>query len=267
MSSDSKPDLDALYRLPLAQFVSARDALAAELRKSGRREDAAHVKSQARPSPPAWAVNQVHHAHPELLQALREAGELLKDAQRRGDAADFADATRARNGALAACEGAARDALTSGGHATAHATLRAVTRTLEAIAAAGDAGVEPAVGRLVRELAPPGFDALGDGFEAAIAPRPEVARPVEPTVSERREQALALAERARRELAECEPERAAALLELAQAEQAAVEARRASDRAEADLRTARSRVAQVEKRFVAASERASDAERLVALLE
>ena len=48
-------EIDALYRLPLAEFVAARNALA---RRAGDR--AAAVKGLARPATAAWAVNQLY---------------------------------------------------------------------------------------------------------------------------------------------------------------------------------------------------------------
>ncbi|HEX8105745.1 MAG TPA: hypothetical protein VF533_24225, partial [Solirubrobacteraceae bacterium] len=52
-------EVDALFALPLEEFVPARDALAKALRAEKRREDAKAVAALRRPSLGAWAVNQV----------------------------------------------------------------------------------------------------------------------------------------------------------------------------------------------------------------
>ena len=64
-----------LYRLPLAEFVPARDQLARQLRAAGDREAARQVASLRRPSISAWAANQLAQAAPlsESLQAPKGA--------------------------------------------------------------------------------------------------------------------------------------------------------------------------------------------------
>ena len=76
--------IDELFKLPLDEFTSARDAIAAELRKAGDGEGAARVKKLKKPSLSAWAVNQVAHAEPakmEKLFALRDQLEDVSDAR------------------------------------------------------------------------------------------------------------------------------------------------------------------------------------------
>ena len=43
-------EIDALFRLPLAEFTSARNALASRLKKDGRANDAERVKLLTNPS-------------------------------------------------------------------------------------------------------------------------------------------------------------------------------------------------------------------------
>jgi hypothetical protein len=62
---DLEPEIDALFQRPLAEFTSARNALAARLRKEGRAGDAERVKALAKPPAPAWAVNQLFWASPK----------------------------------------------------------------------------------------------------------------------------------------------------------------------------------------------------------
>lgn len=65
--------IDRLYAGPLTEFISARDALAKELRAAGDREAASAVKSLRKPSRAAWALNRVAHQEPDSLTALDAA--------------------------------------------------------------------------------------------------------------------------------------------------------------------------------------------------
>src|SRR6185369_10586755 len=56
MKSKLEDDIDALFRLPLAEFTGERNTLSARLKKEGRRNDADRVKLLAKPSVSAWAV-------------------------------------------------------------------------------------------------------------------------------------------------------------------------------------------------------------------
>jgi hypothetical protein len=81
-TSPGLPDLDAeaegLYRLPIASFIEARDALAARRRAAGDRDGAARVRALRKPSASAWAVNQLHWweraALGQFLAAARAGG-------------------------------------------------------------------------------------------------------------------------------------------------------------------------------------------------
>jgi hypothetical protein len=59
-----------LYRAPLDEFVSRRDALAKELRAAGDREGAAAIKALKKPSRAAWALNLAVLERPETMEAL-----------------------------------------------------------------------------------------------------------------------------------------------------------------------------------------------------
>jgi hypothetical protein len=53
-------DVDALFKLPLDEFTSARNALAAQLKKVGKQAEAIEVKALVKPSVSAWVVNQLY---------------------------------------------------------------------------------------------------------------------------------------------------------------------------------------------------------------
>jgi hypothetical protein len=84
MSADAdNPDgaLVALYRLPLAEFVAARDQLARRLRTAGDRDAARRVAGLRRPSISAWAANQLAQVAPSAMAELLDAGAALTQAQ------------------------------------------------------------------------------------------------------------------------------------------------------------------------------------------
>ena len=63
-----------LYGLPLERFTEERNALVKELRKEGRREEAAEVSNLRKPSVAAWAVNQLLRTQRRDVAKLFEAG-------------------------------------------------------------------------------------------------------------------------------------------------------------------------------------------------
>ena len=76
-------EADALYALPLEQFVPERTLLAKALRAEGDKEGAAEVAKLPKPSVAAWAVNQVVRTQPTLAAELWDAGDEVLQAQAR----------------------------------------------------------------------------------------------------------------------------------------------------------------------------------------
>src|ERR1700730_6084897 len=103
MKGKLEDDVDALFRLPLAEFTTARNTLAARLKKSGRGDDAVLVKALAKPSISAWAVNQVYWNHREAFDRLIASGEHFHKARSSrpgGKLAGMREALDARHEAL-----------------------------------------------------------------------------------------------------------------------------------------------------------------------
>jgi hypothetical protein len=71
-----------LYGLPLDEFTRARDELARELRRAGKKEAADEVKALRKPPVSAWTVNQLARRHPQEMKALVKVGDELRKAQR-----------------------------------------------------------------------------------------------------------------------------------------------------------------------------------------
>ena len=174
---------DALYGLPLEEFVSERDALAKRLRADGDGEAAARVKALRRPSIAAWAVNQAVRTQVKAARELEAAGAALRKAQAallegKGNPADLRTAAERERAAVDRLVDAARGLLSGSGRPMTDAVLHDVTETLHA--AAGDDETREAVlaGRLDRERRPAG---LG-GELAAFAAIPDTpTRPAKAT--------------------------------------------------------------------------------------
>src|SRR4030095_13961536 len=71
--SELETAIPAVYRGPLDEFVSRRDALAKQLRAAKRREDADRVKALRKPSRTAWVLDSIVHEDPLVLEQLASA--------------------------------------------------------------------------------------------------------------------------------------------------------------------------------------------------
>ena len=163
-------EADALYEVRPEEFVEARTALAKELRRAGRRDDAAAVAKLRRPSVAAWALNQVARQAPDVVEAAVAAGAALRAATDRavaGDAGELRSATAAERVAANAVVKAAAVHLGARSEALAPALLA----TIRVAALDGKVADQLQRGVLVTEQAQPGF---GFGVElegTAPAPR------------------------------------------------------------------------------------------------
>ena len=163
-------DIDALFRLPLAEFTSARNELAARLKKEGRPNDADRVKLLAKPSISAWAVNQLYWDHRDAFNQLMATGKRLRPAQKlrlAGKVAGMRDSLDARREALVNLSELASEVLREAGSNPSLDTLRRVTTTLEAMSASALQPDGPTPGRLTHDLDPPSFDSLASLMSGA----------------------------------------------------------------------------------------------------
>jgi hypothetical protein len=241
--SNLDAEIDDLFRQALGEFTAARNALAKRLAKDGRAMDAQRVKALAKPTAPAWAVNQLYWQDPKAIARLLAAGDRVRKAQTgqlaKADLRDLLDQKKLLMNALtekaAAILGAA-------GHAASPDAMRRVSDTLESLAVWGDTDGVPRAGRLTADLDPPGFDALAALMGGTKARPANVLLFRSGKPAEDRAAARALA----RETAQA-------------AEKALREARRQAERAEAALEKAGARVAAVEKQRQELEERYAEA--------
>ncbi len=170
--AEAEESVDELYGLDPNDFVAARNDLVKRLKKAGDKALAAEVAKLKRPTPAAWAVNQLARRHRDDLEELVRLGEALRDAQDRAlagdDPGDMRQAGRARRDAVARlAERADRLLVERGGAPGAHAGD--VTATLEAASLDAEAGAAVLAGRLATELEPPSGFGL---FDLTVAPAP-----------------------------------------------------------------------------------------------
>lgn len=164
-ADELEADIDVLFGLPLAEFTGARNAMAAQLKKSGRGDEAARVKALAKPPISAWAVNQLYWNHREAFDELIASGEQFHKAQTSGKVANMRAALDARRDALTQLTARASSSLRDAGQNPSPDTILRITTTLEALSVHASASRSdgPRPGRLTRDVDPPGFESLG-GF-------------------------------------------------------------------------------------------------------
>jgi hypothetical protein len=207
MAPDASDGMDAvteeLYALEPGDFVTARNELVKRLKKAGDKQLAAEVGKLRRPTPAAWAVNQLARLHRAELEDLVTKGEELRAAQDGAlggaQSGDLRQAGRARRDAVARLVELAEGILGERGAAYSGE----VAATLEAASLDAEAAEAVLGGRLSAELQPPsGFGA----FDMTVAERPAapkaVKAPKEDTAPEpdrrRLEEAREAADEARR---------------------------------------------------------------------
>lgn len=180
--------VDRLFELSPEEFTGARDRLARSLRASGDRDAAAGVKQLRRPTVAAWALNQLARRHGDEVADLIEAGEALRQAQRRAlsgvGAAPMRDAQQRRRTIVARLAERAATVLREQGVAPdAHAA--AIRGALEAASVDDAAAAALLAARLSHPPEPvTGFDTVegltlvGDPADpGTTAPGPDVADP------------------------------------------------------------------------------------------
>lgn len=164
-------DVDVLFTLPLAEFIGARNALAAQLKKSGRGDEGNRVKTLVKPSISAWAVNQLYWRHRETFDQLMSTGQRFRKAQTAGKVADIHEALDARREALSHLSHLATNLLRDAGHNPSPETERRITATLEALSVYASLPGGPPSGRLTQDVDPPGFDSLASLMSGAGMPK------------------------------------------------------------------------------------------------
>jgi len=172
MKNKFNDDLDALFQLPLAEFIGARKTLANRLKKEGRPDEAERVKLLAKPSVSAWTVNQLYWQQRDAFDRLIATGQRFRKAQATGKVAEMRDALSARRESLLELSDVATTLLRDAGNNPSLETIRRITTTLEALSALSSPGDGPTPGRLSQDVDPPGFESFAS-FVPSPTTKPE----------------------------------------------------------------------------------------------
>ena len=263
-------DIDALFKLPLTEFVGARKALAARLKQNGFVSEAEGAKALAKPSISAWTVNQLYWRQREAFDELIATGQRFRKAQATGKMVNMREALDARREALSDLSDLATEALRDAGHNPSLDTLRRIGTTLEALSAATSLSDRPTPGRLTHDIDPPGFDSLGS-FTPSAGITKRAAEPLHlspskkaVTPSKNAQGSTAAAEASRREARQARINAAKASLQharksLTTARAAVKSLEGAQKKAEAVAKEAAKHKREAEERFKKASAASVDA--------
>src|SRR2546423_6881633 len=164
-------DVDVLFTLPLSEFIGARNALAARLKKAGHGDLANQVKALAKPSISAWAVNQLYWQHRQAFDQLTSTGQRFRKAQTARKVADIHETLDARRAALAHLSELTTTLLRGAGHNPSPETLHRIATTLEALSVYASLPGGPRSGRLTQDVDPPGFDSLASLMSGVGMPK------------------------------------------------------------------------------------------------
>jgi hypothetical protein len=164
MADDADP-AEPLYLVAPADFVAARNALAGELKKAGKKAEAAAVKALTKPSVPAFAVNQVARKHPAAVAGFLASSDEIARAQSGGVGNEIARkayqaALALQREALERLRGLAAEALTAAGLEPGRSVLERVESNLRFAVVAEELRQRLQAGRLVVDLEAPDFSAL-----------------------------------------------------------------------------------------------------------
>jgi hypothetical protein len=255
--------------------VETRNALAARALRAGNKEAAARVRALAKPTAPAWALNQLFWKAPDTLAAVLRAGEAVRSAQTAGGPRELAEAMRGRRETVLSALRHAEAVLAESAQGASEATRRRVEASLEALAGHPPDRLPAPLGRLSAEVAPAGFEALaGESVRmpasaaAEAAPAAWAREPEDEAARAARQEAAA--ELARRRRAVMVAREAAAQAErraegaLAEREEAQRRLARAVERVQEtsrELERARAALAQAEEGVALAEGRAETAPR------
>jgi hypothetical protein len=237
-------ELEALmvtvYRGPLDEFVSRRDALAKQLRGAKRREDADRVKLLRKPSRMAWVLDNLVVEDSASIEQLVAA---IGEAQRASDLRAALEIVRAAVRAVSAA--GARVAIRAGQPIEANAIAAAVN----AVIGDGSAFAEWRAGRLVDVPEAGGLDMLS----AIQVSAPAAKTSSSPQPSREPEKSAARAESATRDAEVAKAARAERFrAELLRAETSLAEMRKHSEHALEMVRGARESLDAAERELVKA---------------
>lgn len=282
---------ERLFRVPLAEFVAERRALAAELKQRGDAALAGRVTKIAKPSLPAWLANQLFLLKREAWDAALAAGSDARNAQQQGGLSPsrLQAILLTQRTALERLVQLGEEIAREHGQSTSRGHLRKLEDTLAALVA--DPSRAPH-GRLTETLAAPTFEALDlaavlqaappaaseEGDDPAVRTSEAGSPAADPATLQRAKQRLrdarcrveelrALEQTARRRLTEARDRIERDSRAVAQAEHRLMQARTELEARRRDVSAAEQEAAQHADALQHATEEATSAEQALKKLE
>ncbi|MCX4690794.1 hypothetical protein OG401_41995 [Kitasatospora purpeofusca] len=166
---------DELYTLAPADFTTARNRHADELRKADQ-QLAKRIRALHRPTQAAWAANLLAHRHPDLVGELLDLGRALRDAQEHLAGERLRELVEQRRRLVRALTARAVQDTAAAGHPLGTGAVADLDGTLNAALADPDAADALATGRLTTAVQPvawpgaPEAPGRSPGTEAAPSP-------------------------------------------------------------------------------------------------
>ena len=248
---DANDPFDALYEVPIGQFVARRNAIAQQLAEAGKASAANAVRATAKPKATVWAINQTARIRPKEMKAFVTAFDALKRAQLR-EPGKVSAATQALRRATETVIRHAREAMIGAGVRSTLDTERRLGATLRGAAASGRDTLLR--GALTEEVASPGFEVFGD----AVPRGTRHLRSVRATKPPARDPALDRDDLLRRRAEQLDAEAKATDERARHAGSEAMEARRRLRELEQRARESRRAAAKTRRTATAARRRATE---------
>lgn len=237
-----------LYRLPLADFTSRRNALVKELKAQDR--GLAEVVSQLpKPAVPAWAVNVFAHQLPDELAELLDLAAELREAQSQLSKERMRDLAAQTQTLVQQVVGDVARAAEEAGNALSDTARSQVEQTLRAAMADADAGNAVRAGLLAKPLETGGFGSVDlsgavVGTPAHVPAKPRRTRTKESNDDREQEAARAAAQA----LEDAEGSQRVAEAALAESEEHLAAAQAEQEAAESQLARLREELRAAEQR-------------------
>jgi hypothetical protein len=157
-----------LYSADPEEFTRRRGELAAAARAAGQAAAARQIAGLRKPTRSAWVINQLARSDPEAASSLAGLGAELREAERSGDGSTLRELSQARRRLIAAL---VRQALTvSGQHAAPAAMREEITTTLAAALADPEVAEQIRSATLLRPAQRAGFGSAQAPALALVPP-------------------------------------------------------------------------------------------------
>lgn len=265
---------DELYAVPPDEFMALRTARQDDARAAGDRALVKAVGGLPKPSTAAWVCNLlVREKRPEV-EGLIELGQLLREAQEKLSGEEMRALNAQRTKLISALTRQATGLARDSGHRVSTSIADQVEDTLRAALADPEAGAALLSGRLTSGMSYSGLGTATARPDLRLVPTPTPGKRTEPEAAprtpagraagaesaaerrerEREERAKAAEEKRRRELADAQEA-------AEEARAAAEEARAAADEQRRDAEAAEARHAELRARVDELADQLADAER------